>query len=69
MNDTPHDGAVIEVTLHQFKNHISDYLHQLRSGEVRGIIIKRYRKRVAFLTDCAPGRPSCPAPPVWPPLF
>lgn len=62
MNDTQQGDAVIEVTLHQFKNHISEYLTRLRTGEVSGIVLKRYRRRVAFLTAAGPGAPARPLP-------
>lgn len=50
--DTPNaDGkSPYHITnIHDFKTHLSKYIRMLRSGEVEGVVVRRYRRKLVML--------------------
>lgn len=38
----------IELTIHKFKSNIAYYMRECEEGRIKGIILKRYNRRVGF---------------------
>jgi len=55
-----HQKNIPEVTMHEFKSHLAQYLNQLRLGNIDGIVIKKYHRRIALVWDYNPGREPYP---------
>ena len=44
------EGEYLHTTMHDFKTNFSRYLRAIERGEFRGIIVKRYNKKIgAFI--------------------
>lgn len=40
----------IEVTIHKFKSNIAHYMRECEEGRIKGVVLKRYDRRVGFYT-------------------
>ncbi len=46
---TPEKPASMVVSIYDFKTNLSKYIRQLRSGELSGVIVRRYKKPLVAL--------------------
>lgn len=47
---TGREPRFIEVTIHKFKSNIAYYMRECEAGRIKGVVLKRYDRRVGFYT-------------------
>lgn len=48
------ENDFLVVSIHDFKTNLSKYIRQLQRGDVRGVVVRRYKKPLAIFAPIKP---------------